>query len=233
MSAEPHLTDVLITSRPLANYLDFFGLTSADLAGQRILDCPGGASSFTAEARALGADSIALDPTYGKAPTEFAGIGRDQIALSDDWFRSNPQLFLPAGRGDANISAIIAARHHALDLFLSDYENEPERYVAGQLPFLPFPDESFDLVLSSHLLFTYADRFDRDFHLAGILELLRVSAGEVRIYPLSDYLGITAPWFDDLIAKLRHLAVGVTIAPVVFRVTRSWTTQLILKPQTL
>ena len=35
--------------------------------------------------------------------------------------------------------------------------------MTAALPDLPFPDDAFDLVLSSHLLFTYADRLDADF----------------------------------------------------------------------
>ena len=154
MNDEPRLDEILVTSRPLANYLDFFNLHPSDLAGLRILDCPGGASSFTAEARRYGATTTAVDPTYNQAVTTFATMGREQIALSNDWFRNNPDLFLEAGQGDANISAIIEARYAALDTFLLDFEREPQHYVAGALPNLPFPDASFDLVLSSHLIFT-------------------------------------------------------------------------------
>ncbi len=228
MNDEPRLDEILVTSRPLANYLDFFNLRPSDLAGSRILDCPGGASSFTAEARRYGAITTAVDPTYNQAVTTFATMGREQIALSNDWFRNNPDLFLEAGQGDANISAIIEARYAALDTFLLDFEREPQHYVAGALPNLPFRDASFDLVLSSHLIFTYADRFDRAFHVLAIEEMLRVCSGEVRIYPLSSYLGVTADWFDDLLAELRDRGINSTIEDVPFRVTKNWTTQLTL-----
>jgi len=49
---------------------------------------------------------------------------------------------------------------------------------------LRFADRSFDLVLCAHLLFTYARHFDYDWHLEACLELLRVSAAEVRIHPV-------------------------------------------------
>jgi ubiquinone/menaquinone biosynthesis C-methylase UbiE len=38
--------------------------------------------------------------------------------------------------------------------FGTDLTAHPDRYVAALLPPLPFPDNSFDLVLTSHLLFT-------------------------------------------------------------------------------
>jgi hypothetical protein len=40
--------------------------------------------------------------------------------------------------------------------FAADIRRHPGRYIAGQLPELPFADASFDLVLSSHLLFSYS-----------------------------------------------------------------------------
>ena len=39
-------------------------------------------------------------------------------------------------------------------------------------------------MLSSHLLFMYADRLDAAFHAAAAAEMLRVSRREVRIFPL-------------------------------------------------
>jgi len=69
--------------------------------------------------------------------------------------------------------------------------------VAAALPTLPFPDRSFDLVLSSHLLFSYTDRLDVAFHLAALLELARVSRGQVRVFPLVDYNGHPQPTLLD------------------------------------
>jgi ubiquinone/menaquinone biosynthesis C-methylase UbiE len=67
--------------------------------------------------------------------------------------------------------------------FFSDYKIHPERYVAGQLPRLPFADAEFDLTLVSYLLFAYQDRFDFEFHRDSILEIMRVTRREARIYP--------------------------------------------------
>jgi hypothetical protein len=70
--------------------------------------------------------------------------------------------------------------------FLSDYKAHPERYVAGELPrlsFLSFADGEFDLTLVSYLLFAYQDRLDYEFHRESILEIMRVTRGEARVYP--------------------------------------------------
>jgi ubiquinone/menaquinone biosynthesis C-methylase UbiE len=68
-------------------------------------------------------------------------------------------------------------------MFLSDYETHPERYVAGELPRLPFADREFDLTLVSYFLFAYQDRLDYEFHRESILQIMRVTRDEARIYP--------------------------------------------------
>ena len=46
-----------------------------------------------------------------------------------------------------------------------------------------FADGEFDLTLVSYFLFAYQDRFNYEFHRASILEIMRVTRGEARIYP--------------------------------------------------
>jgi hypothetical protein len=53
-------------------------------------------------------------------------------------------------------------------------------------------------VLSSHLLFTYADRLSPAFHVAALRELARVGR-EVRVYPLVDQAGRVLP---DLVREV-------------------------------
>jgi hypothetical protein len=48
---------------------------------------------------------------------------------------------------------------------------------------LSFADGEFDLTLVSYLLFAYRDRSDYEFHGDSILEIMRVTRGEARIYP--------------------------------------------------
>jgi hypothetical protein len=74
-------------------------------------------------------------------------------------------------------------RERAYSIFASDYKNHPERYVSGALPKLPFADDSFDLTLVSYFLFAYQGQLSYEFHRDSILEIMRITRGEARIYP--------------------------------------------------
>ena len=107
-------------------------------------------------------------------------------------------------------------RRTAAQRFLADYAAHfiHNRYVAGSLPRLPFFDGTFDLVLSAHLLFTYAKRFDFDWHLAACRELVRVTADEVRIHPLCGLDGRPYPGVTRLRRELRETGVASEVRAV-------------------
>jgi SAM-dependent methyltransferase len=183
--------DVLVSARTHAEYRAMFALTDAHLCGT-VLDCPGGAASFTAEARGLGADATAVDPTYPPSSTtaaeRAAGLGRlgERAAAEAErgsaWVRDHADDYawdFFDGPDDH-----LAQRRAAAAAFTADAGAEPQHYVHASLPHLPFADGAFDLVLCSHLLFSYADRLDDAFHLAALRELVRVARAEVRVYPL-------------------------------------------------
>ncbi len=94
--------------------------------------------------------------------------------------------------------------------FLTSLRQSAGRYVAGELPRLPLRDGVADLVLCSHLLFTWSDVLDQDWHRDAILELARVGA-EVRIFPVVvQGTGEDVEWLPDLSDELRSL--GLTVA---------------------
>lgn len=76
----------------------------------------------------------------------------------------------------------LAKRTTAARVFGDDVLARPSSYVAAALSRLPFRGRTFDLVLSSHLLFMYANRLDAQFHLEAAKKLIRVASGEVRIF---------------------------------------------------
>ncbi|RBY77829.1 hypothetical protein DQ238_13870 [Geodermatophilus sp. TF02-6] len=185
-----------------------FALSDADLRG-RVLDCPGGGASFTAAARAHGTAAFAADPAYATPPPELVARLDAELACGSAWATANAERYVWRFHGDPAGHARLRADSAAT--FARDLLGSPGRYVAAALPHLPFRDGAFDLVLSSHLLFTYADRLDAASHVAALRELARVGA-EVRVYPLVDQAGRTLPQLLD------HVLAGLDAAGVRARV---------------
>jgi hypothetical protein len=183
---------VLVTSRSYAEYEAMFDLKELP---DSVLDCCAGGAGFTAEAAARGVDAIAADPAYEL----------DHPELVDSVRRS-----LPATSG-------IVGEHEGS--FVWHWYGSPERYVAAGLPDLPFGDRRFELVLCSHLLFTWADKYDRDWHAAALRELIRVSNAEVRIFPLVlQGAGEPIPWLPDLLDSLEGVTCEIRKVPYEFQV---------------
>ncbi len=87
-----------------------------------------------------------------------------------------------------------------------------ERYVPVTLPSLPFENDAFDVLLSAHFLFMYADQLDVSFHLATLNEFLRVTKEEIRLFPLVDLEGNRSPHLDTMIHHLEGM--GCTVEEI-------------------
>jgi SAM-dependent methyltransferase len=219
--------EYLISPRSFEEYRAMFALTDADLAG-RVLDCPGGGASFVASAGRLGCDAVAVDPVYAVAPGDLAARMDAELARAGTWMAATSGRYVWDFYGSPERHARLRAA--SAGAFVRDRIARPDRYVAGALPFLPFADGSFDLVLCSHLLFTYADRLDRAFHRAALLEMVRVSRGQVRVFPLVHHAGQALPeLLDPLLADLAAAGVPATVRGVAFEFLRGATAMLQLE----
>ncbi|AUG79026.1 hypothetical protein CFP65_4272 [Kitasatospora sp. MMS16-BH015] len=201
---------MLVTSRPLDEYCELFGLTRRRLRAVpgRILDCPGGAAGLAAEARALGVEVVATDPAYAAPIATLAARARAGRAAMAAAMTASPQLYPPTRH--VQPARYLRGWDRARRLFEADATDDPSRYVAAALPHLPFADGSFALTLSSYLLFAYPELFPPAAQLAALLELTRVTTptGEVRVYPLHDGTGRRCPHLPELRAALRHHGVS-------------------------
>lgn len=207
---------MLVSSRSLAEYRAMFSLTDDHLAGG-ILDCPGGAASFTAEVNSAGGRAVAGDPLYEFPVDELRDISAADLRRAHRYIRKNPDEYVWTFFADPD--HYLASRTRSIELFAEHRAAEPESYVPACLPALPFPDNSFALALCSHLLFSYADRLDRQFHLRSILELTRVAA-EVRVFPLVP-VGLTSnPDLDAVRAELAAAQLSTTVHPVEYEFQR-------------
>lgn len=213
---------MLVTSRCLAEYRAMFDLGAGDLGGV-VVDCCAGASSFVAE---LDGRAYAVDPAYATARDRLVadvtasmdGATRISTRYADhfvwDWYGT------PERRTEL--------RERAARRFLADLERGPSRYLAAALPHLPFADRSVDLVLCSHLLFTWSNQLDADWHRAALRELVRISRGEVRVFPLVvQGTGAPVPFLDELRRSMRESGIETELRRVPYEFQRGADTMLV------
>lgn len=197
--------------RGFEEYLSMFDLNLKYLKNCRILDCNAGSSSFTTHMHQRGYDVTAVDLMYDIDPQKIEEItSQDFKTLMDAHHGLENKVEWGFFKNQVEM---INYRINSYQEFSKDYqESWNERYIKSELPYLDFQNNSFHLVLSSHLLFLYDDRLDYQFHVDSIREMMRVAIHELRIYPLislnqhgkhSEYLKPIIEEFD----KDYHLAV--------------------------
>jgi hypothetical protein len=192
------LEDVVLLGRTFDEYRAYFALTDRELRGARVLDMGSGVSSFGVEARALGYDVVGADPIYG---AEAEALERKCRADLDEVVRQLPavQQNYVWGGFYRDIPDLARQRETAYRRFLADYRPVSDRFVRATLPETGFAARRFTLTLVSHFLFLYDDRFDYAFHKAGLLELGRITDGEIRIFPLANLRAEPSPHVERFI----------------------------------
>jgi hypothetical protein len=197
------LHEVVPWGRSLDEYRRLFALSETDLK-ERLLGCGDGPASFNAELAALGGTQrlVSLDPLYAFTGPEIASRVEQTYETIISNVKRYPDRYVWTYFRDPD--ALGAARLNAMKIFLNDYEagRSEGRYLVAALPKLPFNDGEFDLCLCSHLLFLYSAQLSADFHLASMLEMLRV-AQEVRVFPLLDLDLQPSAHLDPITAELR------------------------------
>jgi hypothetical protein len=171
---------VVLLGRTFEEYRRYFLLEPEELAGKIVLDVAGGVSSFCAEANAGGIHVTSFDPIYSLSPEKIAERCEPDL---ESVYRAIGNVPTYRWSYYKTPERMREFRERAYSIFLSDYKTHPERYVAGELPRLSFADGSFDLTLVSYFLFAYQDRLSYEFHRDSVLEIMRATRGEARIYP--------------------------------------------------
>ena len=197
------LDQVVPWGRSFDEYRRMFALSDTDL-GLRILGCGDGPASFNAEATRRGGRVVSCDPIYRFDATQI----EQRIASTSgevlEQTRKNASEFV---WDDAipSVEALGRVRMSAMQTFLEDFEagKVAGRYIEGELPVLPFPDEAFDLALCSHFLFLYTSQLGEAFHREATRELRRV-ASEVRIFPLLALGGQPSSFVEPCLSLLRE-----------------------------
>jgi methyltransferase family protein len=206
---------MFVSSRSAAEYRAMFDLAPDDLAGS-VLDCSAGGSSFTAETDGR---VIAVDPAYALGRREVAEQVRAGLDEGVRIIDRNADRFEWGWYGTPGRRADM--RRAAAELFIADLHGRPERYVAGALPDLPLSSGSVDLVLCSHLLFTWADQLGEEWHRRALAELVRVARREVRVFPVVvQGTGDPVAFLDGLRDELHALGHHTELRDVPYRFQR-------------
>lgn len=183
--------------RSFREYVDMFHLSDGDL-NKSILGCGDGPASFNYEMTRQGKSVVSVDPIYN-LERNFIEKRIDETYVEVlEQTKANQDKFV--WENIPSVEELGRIRMESMKLFLDDFEagKQQGRYVAGELPELPFADNSFELALVSHLLFLYSEQLSLDFHLRAIDELLRV-ADEGRIFPLLDLNSRRSLHVDEVI----------------------------------
>ncbi len=209
-SAKLDLERIVFIGRTFEEYVDMFSLSIEEWKGKKILDCPAGACSFTAVGNKSGLDVTACDIAYSYSGEALEMKGMQDIEHAMEHMQKAKNNY--SWDYFKDIDSLRDHRLSALKDCVNDMVESSERYVPATLPSLPFKAGEFDLILSAHFLFMYADRLDYQFHIKTLNELLRVTKEEIRIFPLVDLEGKRYEYLDQLVSFLKEK--GCTVEEV-------------------
>ncbi|MCP4482279.1 MAG: SAM-dependent methyltransferase [bacterium] len=221
------MKDFAFIGRTFTEYCEIFKLSKNLLNNNSFLDCPSGASSFTAESNKNNIVATACDCEYSKPFFEIEKKCQNEFKKIKPALSNAEKIF--DWTFYQNIENVLTYRKKAYQGYLLDYNKYPDRYIKGILPHLNFQNEQFDIVLSGHFLFLYADRLSLPFHLMTILELLRVAKKEIRIYPLIGLDGKKYKDINKLLNKIKILGFFPLIKKTNFQFLKNSNELLIIK----
>jgi Methyltransferase domain len=201
MKIKPRIKGPIFIGRSYAEYLKMFGLKEKQLRNINILDCAAGASSFTAYMTRKGNDVTAVDILYDQRADFLERRCKKHLKILLEALREMDGHFIWSFFQD--LDDLEKERIEACLEFGQDYRKyKGKKYIKANLTELPFEDNTFQLVLCSHLLFIYDHRLSYTFHQNSIQEMLRVSSDELRIYPLVKHKGKKSPFMERILEEL-------------------------------
>jgi len=223
------LESIVPWGRSFDEYVSMFALTDGEL-NQRILGCGDGPAGFNAALTRRGGRVTSIDPLYCFTAEEISRRISETYATVIQQTNQNRDAF--TWNSIASVEELGRIRMAAMNSFLEDFESgrKEGRYIAGELPVLPFADGAFEISLTSHLLFLYSNRLSADFHLQALNEMLRVSR-EARIFPLLTLEGESSPYLQRTQDYFRNRGYSVNIRPVAYEFQRGGNVMLVIKSQ--
>lgn len=215
MKTEPNKVPGWIYS--YSDYRQMFDLREQDL-NKKILDFPGGISSFNAECYQSGIHITSGDASYQYTPAEMKTYAKKRFDLNETYLQEHLQNL--RSQDEVFIQNILSTWKQSLENFIHDYEKglEEKRYIPMSLPKLPYEDHAFDLVLCKDLLFHSKSflEFNRE---QIVSELCRVGE-EVRVFPLLDEKGSMTDELGPIMLLLQQNNFGVEVREVPYQMRK-------------
>lgn len=196
------LNDVVPWGRNLTEYRQMFRLDDNDMT-KKIAGFGDGPASFNCEANRLGYAVTSFDLIYQFSKEELEQRIEEVRVVVMQQMKENKDNYV--WKNIRSLEELENIRMSAMRLFLEDYENglQEKRYICHALPDkLPYPDNSFDIGLSSHFLLMYTS-LGYDFHIKSLTEMLRVCR-EIRVFPIVDLDANKTDLIKDVIDYLRR-----------------------------
>jgi len=222
------LEKIVPWGRSYEEYTAMFDLTDTELK-LGILGCGDGPAGFNAELTRRGGRIISVDPIYAFDAAQIKSRILATYETIMAQMRKNQADYI--WKAIASVEELGRVRMSAMDAFLSDYESGKSdgRYIAAELPSLPFANGSFDIALSSHFLFLYSDYLSPEFHLQALKEMLRI-ARQVRVFPLLTLAGTRSPHLEFIMQSLESQGFGAEIRRVPYEFQRGGNEMLLIEP---
>ncbi len=214
--------------RSFDEYRRMFNLTDEEL-NSRIIGCADGPASFNAHMARRGYQMVSCDPLYQFTTTQIEARIEATYQNVIGQTCANQAHFV--WNVIQSIDELGAVRLSAMREFLADFAHGKKqgRYIAAELPALPFATASFDLALCAHFLFFYSDNLALAFHEQAIATLCRI-AKEVRIFPLLTYNAVRSPFIEEIIPHLEKSGRRVSIESVPYEFQRGGNQMLRIFP---
>ena len=222
------LDKVVPRGRSYDEYVSMFGLSEDDLT-LRILGCGDGPAAFNSLLTECGGSVVSVDPIYAFDAAQIRTRVAEAYDIVMTQARKNQDDYV--WEAIPSVEQLGSIRMSAMENVLADFDTGKQegRYIAGELPSLPFDNGQYDIALSSHFLFLYSAQLSAEFHLQALQEMLRVSR-EVRVFPLLTLDGTPSPYLHLVNGHFEKNGFDVKIKRVPYEFQRGGNEMLVIKP---
>jgi len=198
------------------DYVAMYDLSKEDLK-KSMIDFPARISSFNAEATEKKLNVVSADPLYHLPPDKMFARAHQLLAANVAHLKETRERLRNAS--DTSLQQVIELWQHTEQLFLKDYALgcAEKRYIAANLPTLPFQMHQFELSLCTDLMFYHALSSD---NIITLFRALSYVASEIRIYPFLDHHGKMTQELGPLMLWLQKNNFGVEVREVPYTIQK-------------